>query len=56
MSEWKEGIWIAVSALLVSVFLMFINTIGTAVRETTRIEQSNINNVEVLKEYYRTGR
>lgn len=56
MSDWKEGIWIALSALLVSVFIMFLHTVGTAVRESAKIEQSNMNNVEVLKEYYKTGR
>lgn len=56
MSEWKEGIWLAASALLVTVFLMFMNTIGTAIGTAARIEQSDTDNVEVLKEYYKIGR
>ena len=55
MNEWREGIWLTVSALLVSTFFMLLSTIGTAVDEAAKIEQSNINSVELLKEYYRIG-
>ena len=55
MSEWKEGIWICVSVFLAAVFVMLFSTVGAAVREATKIEQDNVNNVEVLRGYYKTG-
>jgi len=56
LSEWKEGIWIAVSAILISLFFMFLNTVVMAVRETAKIEQENINNVLILKDHFKIGR
>ncbi len=56
MNEWREGIWIAVSAILVSIFLIFLNTVIVAVREAAKIEQENTNNVLVIKESFKIGR
>ena len=55
MGEWKEGIWIAVSAIIVAVFLMLASILGMAVSESARKEQADTNNVEVLREYYKIG-
>lgn len=55
MDEWKEGIWIAASTIVVSIFLIIASFLGQAVSDSTRIEQANIENVEVLKEYYKIG-
>jgi hypothetical protein len=54
--EWKEGIWVAVSAILVSIFILFFNTVVVAIRESAQIEQENTNNVLALRENFKIGR
>jgi len=56
LSEWKEGIWIAISAILVTIFILLLNTVVVAVREYAEIEQTSSNNVLILKDHFKIGR
>ena len=56
MSEWREGIWIALSAILVTIFFIFMGVVRASVGEATRLEQDRINQVEAAREYYGIGR
>ncbi|WP_105614120.1 hypothetical protein [Vallitalea okinawensis] len=51
MNEWTEAIWLGVSALITAMVLSFATMLGASVRHVSRIQQEEINAIEIVKEH-----
>ena len=51
MSEWKEGIWLGVSALLIAMLINFAYVLGSVAKEISNMQQDQINTTSEMKEY-----
>ena len=51
MSEWKEGIWLGISAMLMAMLITFAVVLGGVAKEVSNIQQDEINTIAQMKEY-----
>ncbi len=51
MSEWKEGIWLGISAFLTAMLITFAVVLGDVAKEVGHMQQNEINSTEEMKEY-----
>lgn len=51
MGEWKEGIWLAVSAFITATLLTFVVVMESMVKDVSRAQQRDSDSVVYLEEY-----
>lgn len=51
MNEWSTVIWFTVSSSVTALVLTFAIMLGSSVREMSRVQQAEIDAVEMVKEY-----
>jgi len=51
MSEWKEGIWLGISALLTAMLITFAVVLGGVAKEVSSMQQNELNATAQMKEY-----
>jgi len=51
MTEWKEGIWLGISALLTAMLITFAVVLGGVVKEVSHMRQNELNTTAQMKEY-----
>ena len=50
MGEWKEGIWLGVSAFITAMLLTFSVVMGNEAKQIARFQQKELDTISVLKE------
>jgi hypothetical protein len=56
MSEWKEGIWLGISALLTAMLITFAVVLGGVAKDISSLQQKDINTTAEMKEYCKWAR
>ena len=51
MNEWKEAVWLAISAFITAMLITFTVVMGSEVRQVSRKQQDESNAVAVMQEY-----
>jgi hypothetical protein len=51
MTEWKEGIWLGISALLTAMLITFAVVLGGVVKEVSHMQQNELNTTAQMQEY-----
>ena len=56
MDEWREGIWLAVSAFLTALLITFAVVLGSMSRSVAVMQQKDIDTVAELEEYRKSAK